>query len=432
MRVKVGLVLAALMLAFAGIAAVTPETSRLFDRHVDPQSGVVSYMLKPGLVADNQQSIYFTAKSMTDDGRFLVFWTSANEFKLIDGKKPSGKKATAIVDFERDEIVKLDDLPASTPFIDVKTDQMWYVSQTPPRICRRDLKVDPRREVTVCAIPTNVLLSAGERVAYYCTHITLTKTRDKAFLDLGIRVTPDVLKARGVSNPKTAGLDETCRFVQGTLDLKTGAWDEWCRAPFYCNHGQLNPQDDNLAMCAWEKCWRSKEALRWREISEVYPRIWLFRKGRRPELIVPELRNGATHEAWDEDGKGFYWCCGGVYHCELESRKQEVICPLRASHADKSADNRYITFDDPVGTWYRGCSWRVGFWNRDTQQGVYIHSKRPPLCPQDDGWHHHPDPHPHFVCRDRYVVCTINNADGHMDLTITPVAQLVEKTTVAK
>ena len=108
------------------------------------------------------------------------------------------------------------------------------------------------------------------------------------------------------------------------MELATGKWDEWCRAPFYCNHGQLNPKNDNLAMCAWECCWRSEEAMRWKEISKVYPRIWLFRKGQRPELIVPELKNGATHEIWDEDGTGFYWCCGGVYHCDLETRKRDA------------------------------------------------------------------------------------------------------------
>ena len=54
----------------ANIAAgmKTPATSKLFVKHVDPRSGVVSYLLKPGLVAFNQQSLYFTAKSMTDDG----------------------------------------------------------------------------------------------------------------------------------------------------------------------------------------------------------------------------------------------------------------------------------------------------------------------------------------------------------------------------
>ena len=415
MAMKTTILLQSVLIAALSVAGEmkTPETSSLFQRYVDPDSEVVSYILKPGLVADNQQSLYFTAKSLTDDGRFLVFSTSANEFVKVNGKPPSKRKSKAVVDFLKDEAIRLDDMEGSTPFIDVKTDQMWYVARKPDRICRRDLLVDPKKEIEVCRLPVETILAKGESVSYWCTHITLTQDRGKAFLDIGIRCP-----------------DKSMRYVEGTVDLATGKWDEWCRAPFYCNHGQLNPKNDNLAMCAWECCWRSEEAMRWKEISQVYPRIWLFRKGQRPELIVPELKNGATHEIWDEDGKGFYWCCGGVYHCDLETRKQEHICPLFASHATKSANNRYVTFDCPIGPWYRGCSWKVGFWNRDTQRGIYLHSKRPPLCPKDDGWHHHPDPHPQFVCQDRYIICTINNADGHMDLSVTPVAQLIAGTAV--
>ena len=51
----------------------TPETSKFFQRHENPQSHVVSWIIKPGLTAHNQQSFYFTTKSMTDDGRFLMF-----------------------------------------------------------------------------------------------------------------------------------------------------------------------------------------------------------------------------------------------------------------------------------------------------------------------------------------------------------------------
>ena len=40
----------------------------------------------------------------------------------------------------------------------------------------------------------------------------------------------------------------------------------------------------------------------------------------------------------------------------------------------------------------------------------------------------HPDPHPHFVMKGKSVVCTANTEDGHMDLFVTPVRQLVEMT----
>ena len=243
MAMKTTVLLQAALIAALSAAGEmkTPETSSLFQRYVDPDSEVVSYILKPGLVADNQQSLYFTAKSLTDDGRFLVFTTSANEFVKVNGKPPSQRTSKAVVDFLKDEAIRLDDMVASTPFIDVKTDQMWYVARKPDRICRRDLLVDPKKEIEVCRIQTESILEPGETISYWCTHITLTQDRSKAFLDVGI------------NKP-----DKTKRYVEGTVELATGKWDEWCRAPFYCNHGQLNPKNDNLAMCAWECCWRSE------------------------------------------------------------------------------------------------------------------------------------------------------------------------------
>ena len=59
----------------------TPETSRLFVRHVDPSSGVESWLLKPGVFSFHQQGCYFTQKSMTDDGRFIFFWALDPEFE---------------------------------------------------------------------------------------------------------------------------------------------------------------------------------------------------------------------------------------------------------------------------------------------------------------------------------------------------------------
>ena len=72
--------IANLMLAAALTGVHTPETSKLFERRTDPESGVVSYSLVYGAPDDNRQSLYFVTKSMTEDGRFLVFnYTKGNE-----------------------------------------------------------------------------------------------------------------------------------------------------------------------------------------------------------------------------------------------------------------------------------------------------------------------------------------------------------------
>ena len=82
--------------SFAVAAPNPPEKSKLFERRVDPESGVVSFILKPKIHAFNQQSIYFTCKSMSDDGRFLLFHSSPGE--------TGGPKVLSLVDLEKDEI----------------------------------------------------------------------------------------------------------------------------------------------------------------------------------------------------------------------------------------------------------------------------------------------------------------------------------------
>jgi hypothetical protein len=118
-----------------------------------------------------------------------------------------------------------------------------------------------------------------------------------------------------------------------------------------------------------------------------------------------------------------------VYHHDLATGKQECWCPIRgARHNTLSPDKKYVTYDEAPGRWWRGCPWRVGFWNRETKKNVWVYDTRPALCPEKNQSRLHPDPHPHFVCKGRYIVSTINSADGHMDLLVTPVATLADLT----
>ena len=183
-------------------------------------------------------------------------------------------------------------------------------------------------------------------------------------------------------------------------------------------------------MCAWEACWE-KDGQEYRKKTGWYPRMWLMKKGWR-EMIPAKDRNFASHEIWDDDGTGFSWCGRPgdyVYHHDLATGKQERWCGIRgARHNNVSPDKKYVVCDDAPEAWWRGCKWRVGFWNRETGKHVWLYSTRPPLMPRDNQSKMHPDPHPHFVMQGQYVVCTANNADGHMDLYVTPVAQMIEMT----
>lgn len=393
------------------VSIKTPETSRLFVRHVDPASGVESWLLKPGVFSFHQQGWYFTMKSMTDDGRFILFWARDPEFEP-DGKthKRNRLQTTALIDMATETIVDLKVKP-QIPFLDVKTDQLWYFRQGPEGrfVCRRDLLVDPMKEIVLCPVP-EALLKGVTKVHYLSTHPTLTTDRKKMFI--------------------AAHLDD--RYEQGCINLETGAWESWGTTPFYANHDQLNPVRDDIAMVAWEKCASTEDAKAYKAKTGWYPRMWLVYPDGRREMQPSRIpnRNYATHEHWAEDGKGFYWCASGVHYQDLATGKQETICPWRAAHATMTADNKLVTFDMSVDRWYRGCQWQVGFWNRAAGRGVYIHAFRPMLCADDGKWHDHPDPHPAFVCNDRYVLCTMNGEDHRMNLSLTPVAPLVARTSV--
>jgi len=148
-------------------------------------------------------------------------------------------------------------------------------------------------------------------------------------------------------------------------------------------------------------------------------------------MVPPGYANYATHEHWTRDGRGFYWCnhdTGGETLYDLATGLRDVVCPTPGYHCTMSDDLKYLVYDHPVGPWYRGCCWMVRFWNRETCRFVTVYSKGGKMCEKTHMSRLHPDPHPQFVCRDRYIVCTFNGADGHMNVMVTPVAGLLAMT----
>ncbi len=398
----------------------TPATSRLFEKRIDPVSGVVSWALSGG-VATNVQSQYFTSKTMTDDGRFLLVDLSQNE-RILDfdakgrpkANPPANRKYAALVDFLKDELIPMPDVPWQIPFVDTKDDYMVYSRDR--AFYRRDFR-DPSAERRLCAFPPEIRDSAN-RGGYPYTHLTLTPDRKKAFLDSCL------VRADGTTN-----------YVQGVVELATGKYTSWGRTDFFANHGQMNPARGDLAMCAWEACWKTPDAKAYRAAhGDRYPRMWLVRPDGSREM-APPVANYAVHEIWDDDGRGFSWCGRGVWHQSLDAplgRQQEQLCPdPRAWHCRLSADNAYVVYDaTPCATW-RGSPWAVRFFNRATKRTIEVFSARPALLPR---WHEsrkHPDPHPHFSGDGRWVISTANNARGNMEVYLTSVDQLVARTTMA-
>lgn len=220
---------------------------------------------------------------------------------------------------------------------------------------------------------------------------------------------------------------------QRTLDIAGGRFEIWGEEAVCVNHGQINPANDRLALCAHETRWTDSAGVehRIRNVDGVYPRLLLVEpEGRR--RVIPPMNNYATHEHWAVDGRGFYYCSHGdeygVIYYDLASGKQQRLAPVRAAHTTMTADKKYFTYDNSVGPWYRGCAWQIGFYNAVSKKEVFLYNALPALNEKENPSRLHPDPHPQFVCGEKYILCTIHHGDGRMDLSVTPVAPLMEMT----
>jgi len=411
----------------------TPETSALFEPYTDPVSGVESRVMKDDVLGKwHHQGVYYTTKSMTDDGRFLIFTVADNEMT------PTGQvnraKTFAFVDFLTDTAHILPDV-AGLPFFDTRTGQLYYAPVDPqsekeamlPCFRRRDFYADPFRAIALCDVPEVAKRGGKKPPAWWYTHLSLSRDRTKAFLDFRA----DKRLLRTGENYDTKGGPSVAHSFnrQGTLDLETGVWRTWTETPYLCNHGLINPADDTVAFCAHEACWEGLKP------GDVYDRIHLHRIDGSNQRIRPMNCNYATHESWAQDGSGLVFCPNGTAIYDLKTGREEMLCPLYGIHADLSACKRYVAFDAECDTWWRGCPWKVSFWNRETGRKIDIYSRGAAIFPKaakkgDPVTTLHPDAHPSFVKGGAYVYSSFN-APGRIRLMMTPVAPLVARTSGA-
>lgn len=420
-----------------------------FEQYTDPSSGVVSYRIKSrSLGWDNSQSQYYVTKSMTDDERFIYFMVHANEFRPSYHSLSAQERSAKILDLETRKVYTFYATDGCYPYLDPKTDKIYYCitnsDRTSAKFYMRDLLNAPDVEVPLADFPKEIVpAGASQPIKRVLSHITLTQDRQKVFLDARVMDT----------------------FYQGLLDLYTGEWTEWGHnSQVNLTHGQLNPKRDDEALLAID-VWDDTKGVSHPIINDqdgefngagTYPRIQIMTSdGNRRTIRPSDPWNGATHEGWQPDGDHVYWCGGtrwedntytvpktsggvsyGGYHIRnIRTGEYECNPVPRSTHVNLSEDYKYATFDDdrPYGDYsigyYRGGPWRVFFQNRETGTIIPIYSEAP-LYAQSTSQPSriHPDPHPHFVAGDKYIVCTICGSDGNLHWSITPVDQLIAKT----
>lgn len=386
----------------------TPETSKHFVKWVDPNSGVVSYVLKTR-VAHYQQSFYFVNRSMTNDGRFLLFYCI---------NPPDNNRTMGVVDFKTDQVreyTQIDGFIAS-PYLDVETADVYWTSRAQGLFCY-SLLSDKKRKI--CGVPKCFPKPKYCFHQLVC-HLTLNASKTKFFLD--------------------SFIDN--QAICGDVNIADGNYNEWGRADFMYNHAQFSPTDDNMVFICKEY-WRDSATNELQMIPTnkdgVYERLWLWKKGEKElQLIAPINGGGATHEWWGADGKSLYYCAFpeglgpiskpgyGIARYDLETSQSTMITTHYASHGHCTADGKYFVFDHNIGD-YRGCPHMVFFYNSVTNKRACIVTDNPGYNTAENPSKWHPDPHPNFVCNDKYIVSTLN-IDCLMNLLVTPVKPLIKMT----
>ena len=421
----------------------------LFDRFVDPETGVVSYLLKhdilgPGL--DNSQSTYFTHKEMTNDERFVYFYSSTNEWHGAVSKVKSG----GVIDLALRKIYEIPKIiGGGYPYMDPENDVIYWCERAADkrnaRFYKMDLLKNPGKRVALAYFPEKLRPAVGQGIINrVCSHLTLTQDKQQVLLDAW------------VGN----------NFYQGLLNLYTGEYTKWAsnNNQTHYTHGQMNPHNDNEALFAidsWTDSFGTDHKfadIGWDAETGMCKRMQIatFANGKATFRTVETHKKdgkyqGASHDTWSEDGNTIYWCSGGLWKRNIRSWQLTQVYNLksprqwydeRCTHGNLTSDQKYLTCDKEANykdldTPYRGNAWSVSFYNTTTNKELYIFTRRPQITDAQHESTLHPDPHPHFVCNGKYIICTVadapyQHADGDtyndLHLAITPVDQLVKKT----
>lgn len=389
----------------------TPETSKHFKKYTD-ESGVVSYILTTR-IAPVQQGLYYTNPSMTNDGRYFIFWGA----HPISGSR----KTIAVLDFETDEItVHHETAGAGIPLLDVDNGDIYLCMGGNMYKIRPDDTENFEVVARSSAVSRSVIDRFQENLqgdkpcaGVSACHLLWTKDKKTVLIDSQYRVNGTKI---------------------GTIDMETGKFTHWLDVfGKICNHAAICPTDPELGLVC-EEFWIDAITGKYNLIRTLEDgtlcRIALVRPDGSYETIVPMFKERATHEWWADDGKSFYSVdmTMGLCRYTLEDKKWELRVPGKAWHGHSSKNEKYYVSDiDLVDQNFRGCQSRVRFYNYETKKDIFIITYNPAWNAPDNQNSYHMDPHPSFICNDKYV-CHTTTVDGHIDVAITPVEQLIEMT----
>jgi len=372
----------------------------LLEAWTDPRSGVVSYILKTD-VAACRQSFYFTNLGMTDDGRYLWFYT----FNPPSGSAESGR-TLAVADLHEGVVRALPETQFrdASPYIDPETgDAYWAWDYS---VWKRPAAADADVEL-VNAVPEEIHRHRyGKRLA---THLTRSADGTAFLIDAAF------------------GRE----WIVGLLPIDGGDFEVLQSFDRCYNHAQMSPTDPDLALIAQD--W-------WFDVATGEPghyenRIWLLRRGESATPVFDaDYGKKLTHEWWDASGDSIWYIdyTAGTAKVDIATSQYKLVWPneadprsAKACHCHADATGRYLVADQGTYQWKDGLC-RVRFRNLDTGKEVDIAS-HPPVPVGDTYGKYHVHPHPQFCARDRFI-CYTTTVWGGIDVAVTHVADLIDRT----
>ena len=360
----------------------TPETSRHFVKWTDQVSGVESYLLNSEDIP-LIQSFYFVNKSFTDDGRYLWFYCAF---------PPSEIRCLGVMDFETDIVRFLPEtqfLDAS-PLIDQKTGYAYWASGTE---LWKIAPVPGAKPEYVNCFPQKI--AKGRRPYRLATHFTFCADGKSVNFDIEVGE----------------------EWYLGTMPLDGSSPEIWESGNVCMNHAQFSPTDPELMLFAHDG-WRDHEGN-----SHGYTkRMWIIRKGQKPEPIFPDDTPKHGHEWWDAGGQSIWYVHygKGTGKVNVSTRKTEIIWPNgNISHSHSSADGRYLASD--ISAYTGSKEIKVLFYDSLSKKETAIVSS---MRGNPDQVKYHIHPHPQFCMKDKYL-CYTTMVLGRANMALTPVKNLI-------
>ena len=373
----------------------------LFPPWTDPKTAVVSYILKTD-VAACRQSFYFTNPGLTNNERYLWFYT----FNPPSGSAEIGR-TLAVADLEKTIVVNCPETQFrdASPYIDpLNGDAYWAWDYS---IWKRSPEKNAAAQ-RVNSVPESVHKNRyGKRLA---THLTRSSDGKHFLIDAAF------------GREWVAGLLP----VDGSDFILLQSFDRCF------NHAQMSPTDPDLALIAQD--W-------WIDVADgshknYENRIWLLKRGQPAKpLFDAAYGKNHTHEWWDSSGRYIWYVdfTAGVAKGDIATGKYSLVWPNEtgvgpACHAHADTTGNYLVADIgtyPLENWKDG-KCRVRFKNLKTGKSANIVSALPaPFGDRFSKYHVHP--HPQFCANDRWI-CYTTTVLGEIDVALVDVRQLIHCT----